>query len=40
LAPFYKYPLIFAFSVISSSMRLLPKRLLSMAYRIKYRLYN
>jgi glycosyltransferase involved in cell wall biosynthesis len=40
LVPFYKYPLLFLFGIISSLMRLLPKRLLAIAYRIKYRLFN
>jgi glycosyltransferase involved in cell wall biosynthesis len=40
LVPFYRYPLLFLFGIISSLMRLLPKRLLAVAYRIKYRLFN
>ena len=40
LVPVYKYPHVFAFGFISFLIRLLPERLLAMAYRIKYKLYN
>lgn len=40
LAPIYKYPLLFLFNIISSSIRLLPESLLAIAYRIKYSLFN